>query len=253
MDLVEVQRRVREATVEVVRQIGPEVEVPWPNSLFHYTTADGLKGILETGRLWATNVSYLNDATELRYWFQVLRDVVDKILNNADSEHGLDAFGLYLTALTTIDYEKGMPHGVYVTCFCDQHDELNQWRAYGNGAGFAIEFDGPTDEKATLGLEPESPGLVTTFEQVEYRRDEQARIAETIINGYLKVLPLKAVSVEDFRMAVSVGEYVGILAGRFAPRVKHPGFASEKEWRIVCRAEDDRFRRRSVFALAVNC
>jgi len=223
------------ATDEIVSKIGPEV--PWPDSLFHYTTAEGLRGILGTGCLWATNVSYLNDAAELRYWFQVLRDVVDEISRSAEPNEG------FLTALTTTDYEKGVPNGVYVACFCDQPDELNQWRTYGNGAGFAIEFEAPTDEAATLDMGPEPPGLVTTLEQVEYRRDEQIRIARTIVDGYLKVIPdPRASTLPELRMALSVAEYVRILARRFAPRVKHPGFASEKEWRIVCRAEDDQVR-----------
>jgi hypothetical protein len=41
-------------------------EEPQPRGrLYHYTTADGLLGIIQTGQVWATNILYLNDASEL--------------------------------------------------------------------------------------------------------------------------------------------------------------------------------------------
>ncbi len=33
--------------------------------LYHYTSAEGLKGILEDRRIWASDIFYLNDWTEL--------------------------------------------------------------------------------------------------------------------------------------------------------------------------------------------
>src|SRR5690242_20643493 len=43
-----------------------------PRTLCHYTDFAGLKGILETGRLWATYGKTLNDSTEQTYGEQVL-------------------------------------------------------------------------------------------------------------------------------------------------------------------------------------
>ena len=38
-----------------------------PPELWHYTTGEGLIKIIESGELWSTQVSCLNDATEYRY------------------------------------------------------------------------------------------------------------------------------------------------------------------------------------------
>jgi hypothetical protein len=38
-----------------------------PPIIFHYTDDVGLRGILETGTLWLTDIFYLNDPSELRY------------------------------------------------------------------------------------------------------------------------------------------------------------------------------------------
>jgi hypothetical protein len=33
----------------------------YPRHMFHYTTAEGLNGITQTDRVWASNVRFLND------------------------------------------------------------------------------------------------------------------------------------------------------------------------------------------------
>src|SRR5690349_2380430 len=45
---------------------------PLPRTLWHYTSADALAKILETGQLWATHVTTLNDALEYRYLANLL-------------------------------------------------------------------------------------------------------------------------------------------------------------------------------------
>src|ERR1700678_2741703 len=38
-----------------------------PDILWHYTNAAGFLGICRSGKLWATNTDYLNDASEMRH------------------------------------------------------------------------------------------------------------------------------------------------------------------------------------------
>ena len=38
--------------------------------LYHYTTAEGLEGIVSSHQLWATNIHYLNDAEEHTGFFE---------------------------------------------------------------------------------------------------------------------------------------------------------------------------------------
>src|SRR6185437_8828799 len=46
------------------------------DELFHYTTADGLKGIVEQNCIWATAAAYLNDASEIEYGCTLLDEVL---------------------------------------------------------------------------------------------------------------------------------------------------------------------------------
>jgi hypothetical protein len=51
-----------------------------PKVLWHYTTQDGLLGIIETGSIHASNILYLNDATEYTYATRVIHDVLNNYL-----------------------------------------------------------------------------------------------------------------------------------------------------------------------------
>src|ERR1022692_1876297 len=48
--------------------------------LYHYTSAEGLKGIIEKNELWATSAYYLNDSAEMFYGYNVLREVLNQWL-----------------------------------------------------------------------------------------------------------------------------------------------------------------------------
>lgn len=38
---------------------------PIPERLWHYTNADGFAGVVKSGRVWATDVRFLNDTEEV--------------------------------------------------------------------------------------------------------------------------------------------------------------------------------------------
>jgi hypothetical protein len=48
--------------------------------LYHYTNAGGLLGILEQKEIWASSALHLNDATEIRFAFDLLRRKLGKRL-----------------------------------------------------------------------------------------------------------------------------------------------------------------------------
>src|SRR5258708_558906 len=111
---------------------------PLPEELWHYTNAEGLIGILETGHIWATQVACVNDTLEQRYFGNLVHDVVKaKRAQNTDP-----ALGVFLRvvdeALALRDFSSA---GHFVACFSEVEDDLGQWRGYGGGeCGYAIGF-----------------------------------------------------------------------------------------------------------------
>ena len=44
--------------------------------IYHYTSINGLIGIIERKSIWATNILYLNDASELNYSKNILKEEI---------------------------------------------------------------------------------------------------------------------------------------------------------------------------------
>lgn len=128
------------------------------NSLFHYTTAEGLKGILTTGKIWSTAYYCTNDDSELSVGRGLLRpifnNVADKLIEEKDSRvaifasRGVD-IKIYSRNFEQIIISRALSViSVYITCFCVannkedfNHGILSQWRGYGIDGGYAIQFD----------------------------------------------------------------------------------------------------------------
>lgn len=133
--------------------------------LMHYTTAAGLRGIISSGCLWATDAACLNDASEIKHFFDVrLANVIgstvrERAIELARSpetfsrmaeEGGVDHLvatqidGL-VQSIKSVTMDMNRP---FVLSMCGaeptrvaQSGLLSQWRGYGDDGGFAIVFD----------------------------------------------------------------------------------------------------------------
>jgi hypothetical protein len=131
---------------EVVNEFSGGLEaIPTPPAIYHYTDGTGLRGILQAGKLWFTDIFNLNDPTELRHGFRPAIELLQ-----AEAETGLPEmkqFANNVIAMLQGGIEE-IAH-FFVCCFSRSSDDLGQWRAYAdNGRGFAIGFDGLTPERA---------------------------------------------------------------------------------------------------------
>lgn len=54
------------------------VQAELPELLFHYTSSGGMRGILESSRLWATNYRFLNDASEVGYGMALFESLIQE-------------------------------------------------------------------------------------------------------------------------------------------------------------------------------
>ena len=140
--------------------------------LWHYTTAEGLKGILSDQTLWATDYRYLNDESEITYSKTIIHKmmlpkVTDKIKQicrvNSEAKKIAALYGgvrniADIETRETIDIlfkamlnHPGSPQQIpFVLSFCKvpENDSfkqgnglLSQWRGYGKDGGYAIIFN----------------------------------------------------------------------------------------------------------------
>jgi Protein of unknown function (DUF2971) len=91
-------------------------------TIYHYTDANGLIGMLTKGKIWATDVRFLNDSREYKHGLDVYRSLFDQ-------ENPIGS-----------GFTRG--EGIFVVCFSKNSDQLSQWRGYAdNGYGYCIGFN----------------------------------------------------------------------------------------------------------------
>jgi hypothetical protein len=145
--------------------------------LYHYTTADGLKGIVENDELWATSAYYLNDSTEIMYGYQLIDEALDVWKKKANPPEDSIAGGLLYSLQRQFGHDylkRNIITPIYLTCFCEEDNLLSQWRGYGQSGGYSVGFR-VLSEGIVCGLKPEPSGYSARCVKVEYDRGEQLR------------------------------------------------------------------------------
>jgi len=195
--------------------------------LYHYTSASGLRGILESGVLWATNILYLNDSSELSYATALLT----RIFETEARKHTAGA--KTLLSILVPKLIEFMPMDFFVACFCESEDLLSQWRAYASrGIGYSLGFE-TKHLTSAISRQDHTVGLC----KIQYDSVRQ----ELILKQCLEVVAQSAASLfSDVEMDVTTIPFLQIVARSVArtlatliASLKHPSFAEEKEWRIV--------------------
>ena len=234
-------------------------------NLWHYTTAEGLKGILSDQTLWATDYRYLNDESEITYSKTIIHQailpkVIDKInelcrVNSAAKKIAVHHGGVQKIAdietRDTIDIlfkvmlnPPNSPQRIpFVLSFCkvsendsfkQENGLLSQWHGYGKDGGYAIIFNKNEliedfeKERVSFDYVPAADGSVV------YNADNLDETDD--MKKYLNRLNDYAYKVCESRLSkkeLPPTEATDIEA-LFACMVflKHKGFEEEKEYRF---------------------
>jgi hypothetical protein len=110
------------------------VEVP--QTLYHYTSMEGLLGIVQKRQIWASHIRYLNDRMEQDHIWSVVENRARERLKQTDDP-------AIKSALETLpaDVARRTRTHAYVASFSADGDLLSQWLSYcPDGKGFAIGF-----------------------------------------------------------------------------------------------------------------
>lgn len=117
-------------------------DLPDGSLLWHYTSTEGFVGIIKNQSIWASDIRYMNDPTEVRHTFNSLYNFLrGKALSGVQSRT-MNVFG---NILDNISY---IPVGMnFLACFSTDGNRLSQWRAYGGSKGYSVGFDPAILEK----------------------------------------------------------------------------------------------------------
>ncbi len=197
-----------------------------PEVLYHYTSQDGLLGIVHSGVLWASKIQFLNDSSELTFG----RDAVRYELTQAAASATPPRKQLLVFAAAALDRIERV--NLCIACFCEQRNLLSQWRAYSrNTVGYSIGL-----EAACLKNLASRQGFFLA-PCVYLHTDQQALLREAIS----LVLPAfdnafegrsKGDKKDEEVYEVFTWKLLNRILERL-PLIKNPAFSEEKEWRLV--------------------
>ena len=199
-----------------------------PRTLYHYTSADGLLGILKSHSIWMTNLRYMNDFSELQYAHEMIATVLKQKAAAQSAGEILKEF--FRRIDNTFDPYAG-DHDVFATSFCENGNLLSQWRAYGDkGGGYGVGLD----FFHFFSFVPKR----CVLRKVIYRRSEQMASVGSVVDAFCAAISAttKGQTVKQADSDNTLPSFCQLFHGLMAEFVfcyKHPDFEQEQEWRLV--------------------
>lgn len=200
-----------------------------PDILWHYTNAAGFLGICRSGKLWATNTEYLNDASELRYARHLILREINAARPKVAVREEHEMLNLFCDCLSS-----NATRPVFVTSLSAVKNELSQWRAYGGSTGsYALGFN-TTSLLTAIAKNTETRfTLHKCIYEDAHSHDLCVQFVDSLIREFRAGRSTHTSGASDYQeMLDFVHEAVRIF-DTLAPLIKHPDFIQESEWRLV--------------------
>jgi len=200
-----------------------------PERLYHYTTLDGLKGMITSGCIWASDVRFMNDASELSYASGLVAEETRRVFESTSDERAKVILPHTSTILNAFDVGPRP----FSACFCTDPDLLSQWRGYTNsqvGYSLGLDFRFPLEGHSDF-LPP--PLLRKVIYDPEEQRSWVRRITEQWLNTGFKLLDtMTDLSPADVFVGSPIRQ-LGLALSEQHLCFKHQGFEEESEWRFI--------------------
>ncbi|WP_273455301.1 DUF2971 domain-containing protein [Nevskia ramosa] len=208
---------------------------PLPTThLYHYTSLEGLLGLVGSQTLRATHIAHLNDSNELTFAVELLENTVRRRLLEPDLDP--DDRKCLEQLSEWLEHRFLLEHLLFTCSFTEAGNLLSQWRAYC-----------PPSSGVSLGFDPHellAAADAQGFHLVKCIYDRASQ--NTLVTGWLQLLlatkndkedpPSKSDPSQSFYTHFRVHEEALL---QVATRMKHPGFSEEREWRLVSRVGRD--------------
>jgi len=188
---------------------------PVPPILWHYTSLDALIGIVSSESIWASDVRCLNDATEFEYGRQITMKAIEAY------EAASSGFREFAKPIAAGNYRQGID---FAFSMSERDDLLSQWRSYCSPvAGCSIGFD--SNALSLAAWDDGKRNYRFTLIKCVYAEHEQTAMIDKVLASSYEVA-------QGFHPS-RTGSFLSGGFGLAIPRMKHPSFQEECEWRLT--------------------
>lgn len=204
-----------------------------PDILFHYTSQEGLLGIIQGKEIFATEIRYLNDAMEFAYAIGFAITAIKWLKKKYFSSYPV-LLEQTVSRLKRLEKQVGSADNapIFVCSLSSVGDLLSQWRGYcpnANGYSLGFRFE-KIDELAKY------HGLALS--RCLYREMDQTRKIKELLDQATSVYEAGRKSTLEWeaRRTVRIEAAISVFMTGFldiAPTLKDPKFEEESEWRLI--------------------
>ena len=202
-----------------------------PPVLYHYTSQQGLIGIVTNSCLWATDVYYLNDSSEHKYGEDLIKKAISKRKKKArgDTRKFFDEFAAYGGLFAETRF--------FIVSLTENGDLLSQWRAYTpDGNGFSLGFN-VAGLQAVLSKRGEFNLVKCVYDESE-QEDYVNRLIDEVISQWKNLDEPAPTEPGTSRLGIYPPALLRILCAFLAPIFKSKAFYEEGEWRLIFTPND---------------
>lgn len=207
------------------------------DTLYHYTSQQGLLGIIKNKELLMTDILYLSDSSEYKHTLDLLKSLVEtreKQLSTLTGMSGNDVNSKvrkvyrYLKSYCELGIDKTNERLIenYIFSLSRKEDDLNQWRSYcPREGGFSIGFD--YKRLSSIIYQEKNKGY--TIRECIYDPTKKNEIINSILKPIDDILENEK---NDFDVEGLYSEII-IQMTYHSSYLKHKKFEDEQEFRII--------------------
>ncbi len=200
-------------------------------SFFHYTSIEGIKGIIENKEMWASNINFLNDQKEWLHFDDVFNDAIRELV--LPVVLGAKTYNTHEELIKDVaPLDRGRINEFsFVLSFSKTPDCKSQWMEYcPRLSGYALEFS----ESPIIQYKGEGKKIYRAF-------DDEPELAKCIYNRNEQIEHIKSIVVDCSNKSSKDDQYashnVSALLGNLKYQFKHEGFKEEQEYRWYGRSD----------------
>ncbi len=212
----------------MIKQLAQDLYEKRPDkTLYHYTSLDGVRGIVDTASLRATEIRYFTDATEMKH-------AVEHLNERLGYFQGFDKSSPSLVGQLRkwLSHRLTAGHKLFVGCFTPNGNLLSQWRSYCQTAkGVSLGFDAAK-------LSTAATRQHWRLGKCIYDIGEQIEIGNTILTELARIAKKQGENTDRSKRHPTnsfhdIFEEIESDLLLVAALLKNPAFKEEQEWRLV--------------------
>jgi hypothetical protein len=194
--------------------------------LYHYTSLKGLLEIIKSKSIWASNILYLNDASELNY----CKELLNKILNRRNYLMPIPENWFSFTNKLWQNVDSlfsSEQYNFFLASFSEEKDLLSQWQGYytkGSGISLGFKFSKLQECAKENGYK---------IKKCNYDKIiQESKLWQVVIRTFQEFISIITQNSKDTKEIDLFIKFI-LKFLELAPTFKHPKFKAEKEWRII--------------------